>query len=519
MRPSRILLSTVLGVLLVLSGDSFAQTHHWQSGPDMSTGRYHFPLVELPSGDWLAAGGVFTGNSFGATVEVLDRVASAWTTVSPMPSAHRGGYGGVRLLSGEVLIAGEDPHVGGHPHPRSAYRFDEAGGTWTRTANDPTIDRFSATLTLLPDSRVLHAGGYSGHGTGPTYHTADLYDPGTDSWSATGTMAEVRAGHTATLLTVGPAAGEVLVVGGSDRAPNNTATSGCELYDPATGAWSATGSLNESRSLHTATLLPSGQVLVVGGQSALGAVNRSSAELYDPENGTWSLTAPMTMPRALQSATLLLSGEVLVAGGIAVSGDNAALRSTEIYDPLADTWSADASMANPRGAHSAARLPDGRVIVVGGLNGTPLAGTEIFTPGDSDRDGDGVPDDEDNCPDDANPDQSDLDGDLLGDVCDEDDDNDDVGDTEDVCDQTSIPELVPTVRLGVNRFALHDSDTGFDTTPPKGGGSGPRRSFSTTDTAGCSCEQIIDALGLGQGHRKFGCSISAMEAWVAVVNP
>ncbi len=100
-----------------------------------------------------------------------------------------------------------------------------------------------------------------------------------------------------------------------------------------------------------------------------------------------------------------------------------------------------------------------------------------------------------------------------------DSDGDGVPDDDDVCDDTVIPEGVPTVRLGVNRFALTDDDGDFDTTSPPGGGGGPGLSFTIEDTAGCSCEQIIDAQGLGKGHRKFGCSISAMEDWVALVNP
>ncbi len=103
----------------------------------------------------------------------------------------------------------------------------------------------------------------------------------------------------------------------------------------------------------------------------------------------------------------------------------------------------------------------------------------------------------------------------------QDSDGDGVNDDDDVCDLTGIPESVPTVRLGTNRFALTDDEDplDFDTVAPPGRGKGPGLTFSTTDTAGCSCEQIIDALGLGRGHSKFGCSISAMEAWVAVVNP
>ena len=98
-----------------------------------------------------------------------------------------------------------------------------------------------------------------------------------------------------------------------------------------------------------------------------------------------------------------------------------------------------------------------------------------------------------------------------------DSDGDGVLDDVDVCPGTVIPEGVPTDHLGVNHYALVDGDFVFDTTPPNG--KGPQASFTTTDTAGCSCEQIIQALHLGKGHEKFGCSLGAMRNWVALVNP
>lgn len=113
----------------------------------------------------------------------------------------------------------------------------------------------------------------------------------------------------------------------------------------------------------------------------------------------------------------------------------------------------------------------------------------------------------------------DFDGDNIPDCVDPDDDNDSIFDSDDVCPETIIPESVPMQRLGVNRFALVDDDTTFDTTAPKGGGNGPGRSFTVEDTAGCSCAQIIDALGLGKGHAKFGCSLNAMEEWINLMNP
>jgi len=98
-----------------------------------------------------------------------------------------------------------------------------------------------------------------------------------------------------------------------------------------------------------------------------------------------------------------------------------------------------------------------------------------------------------------------------------DEDNDSVSDAEDICPGTVIPEDVPTERLGVNRFALMDGDAIFDTTPSRG--KGPREVFTLSDTAGCSCAQIIEALGLGKGHTKFGCSSGAMREWIEMVHP
>jgi len=89
----------------------------------------------------------------------------------------------------------------------------------------------------------------------------------------------------------------------------------------------------------------------------------------------------------------------------------------------------------------------------------------------------------------------------------------------DVCSGTTIPESVPTVRLGTNRWALVDDDGIFDTTPSGGQGGGQDRAFTIEETAGCSCEQIIDELHLGGGHVKFGCSIGAMETWIQQVQP
>jgi Galactose oxidase, central domain len=188
-------------------------------------------------------------------------------------------------------------------------------------------------------------------------------------WSETGSMKEARSNHTATLL----ASGSVLVVGGSNLAG---ILSSAELYDPATGAWTLTGALVEARQQHSATLLPSGKVLVAGGWNEDGPL--VSAELYDPGTGTWRLTGSLAAIRLAQTATLLASGGVLVAGGATTAGPSA---SSEVYDPETGTWAATGSMVTPHMYHTATLLPSGKVLVAGGLtDSTGLPGSELYDP-------------------------------------------------------------------------------------------------------------------------------------------
>jgi N-acetylneuraminic acid mutarotase len=251
-----------------------------------------------------------------------------------------------------------------------------ANSAWNNTGNLNTARR-SHTATLLPNGKVLVAGGDGGFDD-PILNSAELYDPATGTWSYTGNLTTGRSGHTATLLPNG----KILVAGGNTSTipPSFGVANGAELFDPATGTWSTTGSLNTSHTGHTATLLPNGKVLVTAGWS--GSFPVKSAELYDPDTATWTVTGGLTSARYWHTATLLENGKVLIVGG-SDDGDLAStLASAELYDPTTGTWSVTANLSATRVLHTATLLPDGRVLVAGGYNWPPVSinGAELYDP-------------------------------------------------------------------------------------------------------------------------------------------
>jgi hypothetical protein len=186
---------------------------------------------------------------------------------------------------------------------------------------------------LLSGGKVLVAGGQTT--TGTPLSSAELYNPATGTWSPTGSMASPRAGQRATLLP----GGNVLVSAGIEAAAGSFA----ELYNPAAGTWSAaTGGLNsclanmDCRLGSSATLLGNGQVLVAGGLIGLDSnpSSTASAILYNPATNSWTATGSLTTAREDQTANLLTSGQVLAAGGAHFASHKfTALSSAELFTP------------------------------------------------------------------------------------------------------------------------------------------------------------------------------------------
>ncbi|PWU09015.1 MAG: hypothetical protein C5B50_28095 [Verrucomicrobia bacterium] len=290
-----------------------------------------------------------------ATLALLALDLSTMGQVAPAPWVYTGslntaraGFTATLLSDGKVLVAGGNN--GEAPTLQSAELYDPATGIWTLTGSLST-PRYAHTATMLPNGKVLVAGGYNYPSVAGYPAAAELYDPATGQWTATGQMNSPRASHTATLLPNG----KVLVVGGAD----DSVLSSAELYDPSTGVWTTTGSLGTPRHSHTATLLPNGKVLVSGGYFT-GAL--ATTEIYDPATGTWTGSGQMSDARYGHTATCLPGGKVYVMGGEAAGF---MLSSAELFDPTTGTWTGTGSMT-ARAWHTATLLPSGRTLVAGG---------------------------------------------------------------------------------------------------------------------------------------------------------
>ncbi len=274
----------------------------------------------------------------------------------------RASHSSTLLPDGKVLIAGGFGGSGTESNPfRSTEIYDPRTGSFQSAAN-MSIGRSGHTATLLKNGKLLIAGGWTGHYN--LRRSAELYDPTTGVFTPTGDMVIERAGSMAALLPDG----RVLVAGGEDRSEN--ALSSAEVYDPSTGKFTRTGDMTEPRGQATATALRNGKVLIVGGGSGHYPSQNvyRSAELYDPATGKFTSTGPMSVGRHKHAAVLLASGKVLVVGGSDNRDWHGEYSSAEIYDPATGTFSATGAMSTPRFKlpHAVALQANGTVLVAGG---------------------------------------------------------------------------------------------------------------------------------------------------------
>ncbi|WP_437602871.1 kelch repeat-containing protein [Sorangium sp. So ce590] len=347
-------------------------TGTWLTVRRMAAARTAHTATLLPDGRVLITGGDGPEGSLDG-VEVFDPGSGRWLSLQSTQMS-RAEHTATLLQDGRVLVAGGSVHG----TIDDAELLDPDAGMW-RSVDPLRTARHSHTATLLQDGRVLVAAGDGGDGAahpGGFVDITEVFDPDSGTWRVVGPIGQVRIGHTATLLPDG----RVLVAGGyaylDGQSSEIRSLKHAELFDPISGTWQPVIPMNTARHKHTATLLENGKVVVAGGRNQDGYLD--SAELFDPASGRWLPLGPMLAPRQSHTATLLLNGQVLVAGGY---GPDGTLDGAEVFDPGSGGWLPLGPMISARSMHTATLLPDGRVLVAGGFESAgSLDSAEVFIP-------------------------------------------------------------------------------------------------------------------------------------------
>jgi hypothetical protein len=337
---------------------------HWLTAASMPAVRERHSAVRLENGKVLVSGG-----SGPSSVDLYNPAKDKWKTSAALP-LDTDQTSMALLPGGKVLIS-----PGG-----VVYRPSTGATTAVPLTPGEAVEGWSfagSTLTSLPSGLVLRTGGSDGD---HVLKEAVLYDASSNTWSSAPNMAVTRQLHTATLLVDG----RVLVVGGYTTEGDYdlpTGRTSAEIYDPATGTWSAAASTHMPRMQHTATLLPSGHVLVIGGGGEIHTDFTSdddgdhwvtipadvTAEIYNPASNTWTLTAAPSLAYGPGSAAALTRhGRVMAIGS----------HGAETYKEASDSWHGIADPTDARSWLTATTLEDDSVLIVGGQG---LASAEIYT--------------------------------------------------------------------------------------------------------------------------------------------
>ncbi len=333
----------------------------WTAASVMPEPRYDFETATLDDGTVLVVGGRRPGDH-GRRVLAFNPGSTMWTTLgaSAELSATCDYFTLTKLLDGRLLLAGgfcDGPS--GTQEVSNAYLFSPADASWT-PAPSLANARAAAAASLLPDGRVLVAGGQDEDGV--EMASCEIFDPTTPGWTPAPAMAEARQYHRA--VDIG---GRVLVTGGipAFASASNTA----EIFDPAgAGDWDNTPDFQDARFVHTLTRLGTDKVLMVGGLQSSSFVV-SAIEVFDIQSETWS-THPTTYPFQDARAARGPGGGVLLTGGCGGGEDSVDCISPTNqaiwFEPVAGTSFPAGDVTITRGRHGMATLLDERVVVMGG---------------------------------------------------------------------------------------------------------------------------------------------------------
>lgn len=348
-------------------------------------------------GDFVLAGGgqgSITSATGLQTSEIWD-FRTLRAVPGPNLTVSRATHTAVTLQDGRVLLAGGVDSVGNVLS--SAEIYDPATNTFTATGSMAGPRTLHA-ATLMADGRVMVAGGASNladpvAAISNTLNTAEIWNPATGTWSAAPNLGARRLAPALTLLTTGANAGRVMVSGGIEVVVviiplSAVSTNKTQIYNPTTNSWANGPNMQAGRAGHgynQVTLLD-GRVLMTGGVlvtdllNATNATSIAAAEYLNPATNTWT-SVPMAQARSLHTATRLANGSVVVCGG--AQGTLTAptpIDGVERFDPLTNTWTTLPNLVSTRGSHAAALLPDGLLVLLGGQGGsggTTLSNCEV----------------------------------------------------------------------------------------------------------------------------------------------
>ena len=348
----------------------------WEKQGALITPRCYHTANLLSTNKVLIAG----GQGGQETCELYDVSTGLFTSTDSMKDA-RFYHTSVTLADNKVLVIGGMTGLSGTLHTCEIY--NPATETWARTGN-MNYHRFYHTSTLLDDGRVLVAGGYGISHAGllaqnesPAYlDSCEIYDPGTETWSTTDSLAVARNQHGATLLS----GGNVLVAGGMNKSwtYENESLDSVEIFDTGTDTWSEVASMNYKRDNVNVILMPDSKVFVSNGSWGGDRSYANTCEVYDPGADTWTQKSNLIYTRHYHLAELMDSNQIIAIGGYDYSSTGGIVGQTEIYNISSNTWSVTDSTEKPVVFHTVTKVDSNNILILGGLNGGYTANSEIY---------------------------------------------------------------------------------------------------------------------------------------------
>ncbi|WP_210415639.1 kelch repeat-containing protein [Bdellovibrio sp. ZAP7] len=351
----------------------------WKLEGSMATDRAIHVTLALPNGKVLVAGGLSNPSNTAFTYldssEIFDPATGLWSAGPTLPMKRMWSTA-TRLNDGRFLIVGGVDET--MTRITSTLFYTPSSNSWT--AGPPiAMGRIGHSASLLPDGRVIIMGGNENTGIFPPSNKTEIFDPTTNQWTAGPNMLTAVSEHTAVTLNDNT----ILLVGGLTTTTLNSASAVVQLYNPTTNSFTAKASQSVGRYQASVALLPSGKVLSRGGIDSSQTILASS-EIYDPNTDAWTAGPNLNIGRRAHNSISLPSGKILITGGATSNvSPLAPAASNEIYDPVANTFTADkVSFTNVHSLGTLVKLPDGKILMAGGVDPNyTVATTETYTEG------------------------------------------------------------------------------------------------------------------------------------------